>query len=70
LASLFAISSYFAAQNADNTVYAKLFPGNTVSAQITVAQAPCNPNTAILCLNASMANANLQAAVECGGWNA
>jgi hypothetical protein len=64
LASLFAIFSYFAAQNGDNTVYAKLSPGATVSVQTTVAQAPCNPNTAIPCLKASMANASLQAAVD------
>jgi hypothetical protein len=44
---LFTAVSLAGAQNIDNMVYAKQFPGSTVGAKVAAAQAACNPNTAI-----------------------
>jgi hypothetical protein len=47
---VFAAASLAGAQNIDNMVYAKQFPGSTVGAKVAAAQAACNSNTAIPCI--------------------
>ena len=49
LTLLFAAGPLCAAQ-ADNTVYAKQFPGSTVGEKVAAAQASCKPDTAIPCI--------------------
>lgn len=50
LGFLLAIAAHLAAQNADNIVYVKQFPGTTVGTKVAAAQLACNPNTSIPCI--------------------
>jgi hypothetical protein len=43
------VAALASAQNTDNAVYVKQFPGATIGLKLTAAQATCNPNAAIPC---------------------